>query len=115
MRAGVMRSRLEIQTEVKTPDGRGGSTITWAAAHRVACSVDDAWARERLAAGGLEGNVGTVITIRQRTGVTVGMRAVVTSGPGLGTYNIRGVQDLKARGAGRVEGLLLNCERGTAV
>lgn len=115
MRGGLLRSRVEIQSSVETPDGRGGATITWPSVTAVPCSVDDAWARERLAAGGLEGNVGTVITIRERAGVSVGMRAVVTSGPGLGTYNIVGVQELKARGTGRVEGLLLNCEKGVAV
>lgn len=112
MRAGSLRSIARIEREVRTPDGRGGASVAWLEVCRTACSVDDAWARERLAGDATEAMVGAAIIVRYRVDIEASQRAVVFSGLGRGTYNIRGVRIEKARGTSRPELLILDCDRG---
>ena len=112
MRAGPLRSKARLEREVRASDDRRGAAVTWDLVAEIRCSVDDAWARERLEATSEEAARGAAVLIRYRAGVKASMRLVVTHGPGTGTYNIRGVTVVKARGTGRPEALLLSCETG---
>lgn len=115
MRAGELRERVRIDRFTGAADGRGGAAAGWTEVCTVSCSADDAWVRERLAASGLQAEGGSNLWIRYRTGIDAGMRAVIAAGPYAGTYNIRGVQVVKARGTARAEGLAIACEKGVAV
>ena len=115
MRNGELRERVTIQSETRTPDDRGGADVSWASVCTVACAVDENWVRERLAMSGLQAEGGTTIRIRYRSGIAASMRAVIAAGPYAGTYNIRGVMVINARGTARPEALALACERGVAV
>lgn len=112
MRGGSLRSKARLERETRTPDDRRGAVVSWTLVATLRCSVDDAWARERLEGTSEEAARGAAILIRHRAGVKASMRIVVTHGPGTGTYNIRGVTVVKARGTGRPEALLLDCETG---
>lgn len=114
MRSGDLRERVRVDRFTGDPDDRGGASEEWTEVCTVACSADDAWVRERLAASGLQAEGGTTLLIRYRTGVDAGMRAVIAAGPYAGTYNIRGAQVVKARGTARPEGLALACDKGVA-
>lgn len=106
MRAGLLRKRVTIAQESRTPDDRGGYVLGWTTVCTVSGEIADLSARERLAAQQLESDIAVAITIRYRTGITAAMRATADSVH----YNIRGVRDPD----GRRRMLILDCERGVA-
>ena len=115
MRIGLLREHVSIQSRVETPDDRLGQEVAWTETFSEACSVDDAWVRERLMAGGfLQAEKGSSILIHYREGIKTTMRAVISNGPYAGTYSIVGSLPVKARGSARIEALALACEKGAA-
>lgn len=106
MRAGLLRKRVTIAQESRTPDDRKGYALSWSTVCIVWGDVSDLSSRERLAAQQLESDIAVGITIRYRTGITAAMRATVDGVH----YQIRGVRDPD----GRKRMLILDCERGVA-
>ena len=107
MRAGLLRKRVTIAQESRTPDGRGGYALDWTTVATVWGDLRDLSSRERLAAQQLESDIAVAITIRHRTDITSAMRATVDGV----NYQIRGVRDPD----GRKSMLILDCERGMGV
>lgn len=63
---GGMRRRLELQQEVRTPDGGGGYTVGWSTVATVWGEITPVSGRERLEAMRLQGEVTHRIVVRHR-------------------------------------------------
>ena len=103
---GALRHRLILQEEARDTDAGGGTTLTWSDIATVWGRVEPLAGAERLQAMQLESRVSHRVTIRNRTGVSAGMR-LVHNGRAL---NIRTVIDPDAR----KHWLELMCEEGVA-
>lgn len=67
---GGMRRRLELQQEVRTPDGGGGYTVNWSTVATVWAEVEPISGRERFEAMRLQGEVTHRIVVRHRRDLT---------------------------------------------
>jgi len=88
MRAGTLRHRVTLQSNIKVQDpATGYMTQSWTDVAKVRAAVAPLSAREFIAAQAMQADVTTRITIRYRAGVTAAMR-ILHDGK---TYNITGV------------------------
>ncbi|MEK4798058.1 phage head closure protein [Thermoactinomyces sp. FSL K6-2592] len=78
MNAGRLKHRVTLQEEVKTPDGGGGSVVTWQDVATVWASVEPLKGRELYAAQQVRATLTHKIIIRYRPDISVNvkMRAV---------------------------------------
>ena len=89
MRSGKLRHRVDIQTEVLTPDGLGGFSSVWSSASglsSVPAQIMPLSSREQLDAMKLESVITNKIRIRYRAGITSKHRIVF----GSRIFNIKG-------------------------
>lgn len=102
-----LKDRVTLQASTKTPNGQGGYNQGWTTVvDDLPAEVVNASGREAIIAGALQGVSGWQVTIRYRTGVTVGHRLLFE---GL-SLNIQSCGP-HPRYAKR-EALLLLCESG---
>lgn len=94
MRAGTLKHRIVIQSETKTPDGIGGSTLTWADKMEAWAAIWPLSAKESLDAMKLELVVTHKIRIRYRSGITAKNRIKF----GSRIFNIVSLINLDERG-----------------
>ena len=82
MRAGSLRHTVAIQTEVSTPDGMGGSTLTWQNVDGMGSVPAGIWplsSKERLDAMKLELEITNKIRIRYRPDITTKNRVILVA------------------------------------
>lgn len=82
MRAGNLRHSVSIQEQTQTPDGMGGSTLTWAAKTGMDSVPAAIWplsSKEQIDAMKLESLATNRIRIRYRPGITSKNRIVFGS------------------------------------
>lgn len=91
MRAGAMRSFIEIQSASETPNTFGERVQTWGGVAQVWCEFRNVTGRERFAADQIQGQVVAIARMRYLAGITPKMR-VLFQGK---TYLIRGVANVK--------------------
>lgn len=103
---GQMRERVTLQQENSVSDGQGGKVLAWAEVATFWARVEPVRGGEQLAAMRLEASQEYRVTIRQRTGVTAGMRLVW----GTKNLNIRTLTNPDERG----RFLQLICTEGVA-
>lgn len=84
---GSLRARIVIQQEARTPDGAGGYALAWSDVVSLWARIEPVSGRETLQGARLESRVTHRITIRYRSGVDAGMRALY----GSRIFNIRAV------------------------
>lgn len=73
MRAGNLRHRVDIQVQTETPDGLGGSTLSWDSVSGMGSVPAAIWptsAKERLDGMKLEQVITHKIRIRYQSGIT---------------------------------------------
>ncbi len=93
--ATLLRHRLTLQQEVKTPDGAGGYTRSWQDvgdlwAEITAVSGKSIYGRERLYGGQLQSEISHKIVIRYRSTVSTSMRLVFDGR----IFNIRAISNV---------------------
>jgi SPP1 family predicted phage head-tail adaptor len=71
---GHLRFRLELEEPVESPDGQGGVTLAWRAVTGLWAKIEPLVAAREEVAAGLRQVTRHRVTIRQRDGVTQGMR-----------------------------------------
>lgn len=71
-----LRHPLTIEKESRTPDGRGGTTETWAPVARPFGDVEPLSTRDRLVAQQVQSEITHVVTIRYRTDLSGKVRVV---------------------------------------
>lgn len=89
IRAGKLRHRVDIQTEVLTPDGLGGFSSAWSSVSgmgSVPAHIMPLSSKEQLDAMKLESVITNKIRIRYRAGITSKHRIVF----GSRIFNIKG-------------------------
>ena len=86
---GRLRQRLDLETATPTPDGAGGSTLTWSLVAAVSAEVVPLKADERRIGEGLADLVTHRITVRHRDDVAPGDRFK----RGARLFRIRGLTD----------------------
>jgi SPP1 family predicted phage head-tail adaptor len=69
-----MSHRLILERELRADDGGGGATVTWETVTEMWGAIEMPSGTERVRAGGIEGEVNAVITIRYRDDVAPAMR-----------------------------------------
>lgn len=80
--------RVSLQAAATSPDGTGGQTVTgWNEVASVFAEISPLRGQEQLVARQMTSSVNHRLTIRYRTDVTAGMRAVY----GARAFNIRAV------------------------
>lgn len=105
-RGGDLTERVTFQQSVSTPDGGGGSAISWQNVVTVDAQVRPLSGRERLQADQIEAAANYRITIRQRTDITEAMR--VSWGRMSAPMQIRFI----ARESSRSPFMMIDCEAG---
>jgi SPP1 family predicted phage head-tail adaptor len=89
IRAGSLRHRIAIQEAVETPDGMGGSSLSWSAVSgmdSVPASIMPLTSKEQIDALKLESVITNKIRIWYRAGITSKNRIVF----GSRIFNIKG-------------------------
>ena len=64
MQAGELREKIELLKQVSTPDGAGGSTISWEVQVTARAAIKVLKASETVMAGRLQGTQTLVATVR---------------------------------------------------
>ncbi len=97
MRSGALRQSVMLQRPVTTPDGMGGSVVTWTpvTAKPIHAQIDPISGQERLAMEQIQSTLTHQITIRYLPGVVPSMRLVRVKGQQ--TYEIHSVQNIEMR------------------
>lgn len=72
---GRLNKRVTFERQVRTPDGSGGTTVSWSTLYTVAGSHRPQFASERLESGRLESATPGVLTVRSSSD----LRSVTTS------------------------------------
>jgi len=84
-----MRDRIELQEPVRTPDGRGGSALTWQTKVQVWANVQDLSGREYLLAQQLSNAVTRQVKMRYyRGGIAPHWRIKMESGELLNVHSV---------------------------
>ena len=86
---GRLRLRLDLEKATPTPDGAGGSTLSWGVVATVSAEAMPLKAEEREVGEGLQDVVSHRIVIRQREDVAAGDRFRL----GQRVFRIKGVTD----------------------
>jgi len=76
MRAGAMRSFIEIQSASETPNTFGERVQTWGGVAQVWCEFRNVTGRERFAADQIQGQVVAIARMRYLAGITPKMRVL---------------------------------------
>ena len=92
---GGMRHRLELQQELRTPDGGGGYTLDWSTVATVWGELRPVGGRERLEAMRLQGEVTHRIAIRYRAGLALDSQWRLKLGARV--FNVRAVVNVGER------------------
>lgn len=71
---GRLRHRLTLEALIRTPDGGGGASETWAAITQLWGRIRPTSGTESVDADARAGHVSHEITLRHRSGVTPAMR-----------------------------------------
>ena len=71
---GALRRRVTLEAPVRTPDGGGGVTVTWALVATLWAELKSLSGAEIVIAEGLQGKVTHELTIRKRMDVSPAMR-----------------------------------------
>lgn len=105
-KVGAMRERVTIQSPPTSDDGMGGVSGSWVDVATVFAQVAPLSGRERLQADNMQSEVMWRITIRHRTDIAAGMRAIWNGQ----TFNVRSITYDQTK---RFD--ILDCEAGVAV
>lgn len=76
---GQLTKRIRIEKQVKTPDGHGGNTISWALRAVVWASIEPISYREALQAAAVTSALQSAITIWYRSDLAITDRIVLGS------------------------------------
>lgn len=92
-RIGMLRHRVVLEQETRTPDGGGGASLAWSTVTEVWASIEPIAGRESISAEALRTQVSHVVVIRDRPGVVPAMRFRM----GTRLFDITAVLDIDER------------------
>lgn len=119
MQAGRLRDRITILRKTEGPQNPSGEpTFTWASLGYFRAEVATVSGREREIAAQTRAEVHYAVTMRQQPGITFQRADGVIRGEWDGsaepTFDVLSIEELRAAGSSRIEGLKLICREYTA-